>query len=355
MKTPAASWFLGAALLAFATGAHALVPSPKAGNLNHLPKASASSVPTPIHIDQGGDTIASALPITSLPFTDSGTTAGYVDNYAPTCGFASGAPDVVYFISPSAVQAGDLTISLCGSSYDTEVYVYADVQGHVIGCNDDSCGLQSELTVSVAVGHTYYIVVDGYYNYSGAYTILVTGPGIGCYVPCLSGSLLEGEPVCADNYYDSFNGGCNSVPPVFSPLPLPAQGASETVCGTYGGFFYAGLSYRDTDWYQIVVPAPGNCVISWTVRGETDTLCGIINGNTGCPVTSFYAYAYGAKCTDLTASATVSAGTWWLWAGSLNFGTVAGPCGQNYNATLTSQCPVAVEPATWGSIKNKYR
>jgi hypothetical protein len=229
------------------------------------------------------------------------------------------------------------------------------VQGNVIGCNDDSCGLQSQLFVPVTVGHTYYIVVDGYSNSFGAYQIeilTIVGP---CTVPCPPGSLLEGEPVCADNYYDSYNGGCNSAPPVFSPLPLPVQDGSETVCGTYGGFIYAGLSYRDTDWYEIVVPAPGDCVINWTVRGETDTLCGIINGNVGCPVTSFYAYAYGAKCTDLTASATVSAGTWWLWAGTLNFGYTAGPCGQRYNATLTSNCPVAVEPATWGSIKNRYR
>ncbi|MFN8178617.1 MAG: hypothetical protein U0167_11855 [bacterium] len=331
------------------------MPNPKAVQTPQQihKEGSALSVPAPIHIDQGGDTIGSALPIGALPFVDSGTTAGYVDNYAPTCGFANGAPDVVYSISPSAAQAGEVHIHLCGSSYDTELYVYADVQGNVVGCNDDSCGLQSELAVNMLVGHTYYIIVDGYYNYSGAYHIQVDAPIPPCVVTCPAGSLLEGEPVCGDNYYDSYNGGCNSAPPVFSSLPFPV--VSETVCGTYGGFFYAGLSYRDTDWYQIVVPAPGNCVISWTVRGETDTLCGIINGNTGCPVTSFYAYAYGAKCTDLTASATVSAGTWWLWAGTLNFGTVAGPCGQHYNATLASNCPVAVEPSTWGSIKNMYK
>ncbi|MFN8176844.1 MAG: hypothetical protein U0167_02900 [bacterium] len=353
MKTPAASWCVGAALLAFATGAHAFVPNPKAAsNLNHLPKGSAVSVPTPIHIDQGGDTIASALPIGALPFVDSGTTAGYVDNYAPTCGFANGAPDVVYSITPSAAQAGEVRIHLCGSSYDTELYVYADVQGNVIGCNDDSCGLQSELTVTFAVGHTYYVIVDGYYNYSGAYQITVDAPVPPCVVTCPAGSLLEGEPVCADNYYDSYNGGCNSAPPAFTSLPFPIQ--RLTVCGTYGGFFYAGLSYRDTDWYEIHVPIASQVI--WTVRGETDTLCGIINGNTGCPVTSFYAYAYGAKCTDLTVSANVGTGTWWLWAGTLNFGTVAGPCGQHYTATLSGGgIWSAVQPTDWGTLKNLYR
>jgi hypothetical protein len=340
------------ALLAFTTGAYASAPNPKAAsNLNQLPKESALSVPAPIHIDQGGDTIASALPIGSLPFSDNGTTAGYVDNYGPNCGFAGGAPDVVYSLSPTI--AGDLTIALCGSVYDTEVYVYADVAGNIIGCNDDSCGLQSQLTVPVLIGHTYYIIVDGYSNASGAYHIDVNilPP---CEVVCPAGSLLEGEPVCSDGYYDSYNGGCNSVPPVFSSLPFPVQ--AETVCGTYGGFLYAGLSYRDTDWYQILVPT-GGATITWKVRGETDTLLGIINGNAGCPISTFYAYTYGPKCTDLAVTATVSAGTWWLWVGTRNFGSLAGPCGQHYNATLTcTACGIlAVEPASWGEIKNFYR
>jgi hypothetical protein len=257
---------------------------------------------------------------------------------------------MVYCVSPAT--NGDLTIALCGSTYDTEVYVYQDAEGNIIGCNDDSCGLQSQLAVPALAGHTYYIIVDGYHNNSGAYSILVTLPPP-CVVTCPAGSLLEGEPVCGDNYYDSYNGGCNSVPPVFTPLPF---NWSVTVCGTYGGFLYAGLSYRDSDWYQITVPAGGRR-ITWRVRGETDTLVGIINGNSGCPVSTFYAYTYGAKCTDLAVSANVSAGTWWLWVGTLNFGTLAGSCGQDYVATLSYDGigTVAVEPTSWGKIKNLYK
>jgi hypothetical protein len=340
------------ALLLCSTGAFGSALSPKAHlNASDLVKGTNQPVAPPIHIDQGGDTIATAFVIGSLPFSDSGTTAGYADNYAPNCGFAGGAPDVVYKLVAGSTIAVD--IALCGSTYDTEVYVYQDSVGNIIGCNDDSCGLQSQLLgLTLPGGHTYYIIVDGYSSASGAYTINVTA-NVPCIVACPAGGLLEGEPVCSDNYYDSYNGGCNSVPPVFSALPL----ANETVCGTYGGFFYNGLSYRDTDWYQIVIPAGPARAVTWTVRGETDTLCGIINGSAGCPVSSFYAFAYGAKCTDLVAAATLAPGTWWLWVGTLNFGTVAGPCGQHYNGTLTCQAcgPVAVEPATWGSIKNMYK
>jgi hypothetical protein len=314
-----------------------------------LVKGSGTTVPAPIHIDQAGDTIASATPIVVLPFHDTGTTAGYVDNYAPNCGFPNGAPDVVYSLSPTTSQS--LTIALCGSAYDTEVYVYEDTEGNIIACNDDSCGLQSRVVINVSTGHTYYIIVDGYYNYSGSYVIDVTPP---CQVTCPAGAMLEGEPQCGDNYYDSFNGGCNSVPPVFEALPFFHN---VTVCGQYGGFFYAGLSYRDTDWYEVHVPSAQN--ITWTVNGESDTLCGIINGNFGCPVTSFYAYAYGGACVPHTASAFVSAGTWWLWAGTLNFGSTAGPCTQDYVGVFdcsAADCHfIAVEPTTWGGLKNMYK
>ncbi|MFN8176843.1 MAG: hypothetical protein U0167_02895 [bacterium] len=351
MRVAVASCFAGAGLLALASAASAVRPSPKAASsLQALPKGSAVSVPTPIHIDQGGDTIASALPIGALPFADSGTTAGYVDNYAPTCGFANGAPDVVYSLSPTVAES--VTVSLCGSAYDTELYVYEDAQGHVLACDDDFCGLQSQVVITALPGHTYYIIVDGYYNYSGTYTLHVALPPP-CVVSCPAGSLLEEEPVCSDDYHDSYNGGCDTVPPIFVSLPFPWD--TETVCGTYGGFLYAGLSYRDTDWYQIVVTTPSVFPIIWTVRGEADTLCGIINGSSGCPVTSFYSYAYGPKCTNLTASAYVPPGTWWLWVGTLDFGPSAGPCGQHYVATLQYYQADAVRPTGWGTLKSRYR
>ena len=50
---------------------------------------------------------------------------------------------------------------------------------------------------------------------------------------------------------DQYNGGCNSQPPVFTQIPCDDEGGGVTICAEYGGFLYFGLSYRDTDWYQI--------------------------------------------------------------------------------------------------------
>ena len=131
---------------------------------------------------QGGDTVATATAITVLPFSGSGTTLGYTDNYDAVCPYNyPGAADVVYSVVPC--MDGALDITLCaGSLYDTKLYVL-DAGLNVIACNDDFCpGYVSELTaangeaVPVTGGATYYIVVDGFYpGEEGFYTIDVTG------------------------------------------------------------------------------------------------------------------------------------------------------------------------------------
>jgi hypothetical protein len=59
------------------------------------------NVPDPTIILQGGDNINDATIINSLPYSDSGTTAGYTDDYQEMCPYAIGdAPDVVYSYIP---------------------------------------------------------------------------------------------------------------------------------------------------------------------------------------------------------------------------------------------------------------
>jgi hypothetical protein len=128
---------------------------------------------------QGGDTGETAVVIDALPFTDTGTTVGYTDDYTPECAGESSAPDVVYSFAPPADMYID--ISLCdGTNFDTVLYVILDdcASGPQVACVDDACGFQSLLRhLTVTGGHTYYIIVDGYLDYSGDYTITVTESG----------------------------------------------------------------------------------------------------------------------------------------------------------------------------------
>ncbi|MCF8234892.1 MAG: carboxypeptidase regulatory-like domain-containing protein [Bacteroidales bacterium] len=130
--------------------------------------------PTP---RQGGDDISTATLISSLPYTDFGTTSGYTNDYDEVCPYSGGtAPDVVYEYNPTDDMI--MTVSLCGggTDYDSKVYVYEDNTSNAIACNDDECGLQSEVTnVNFTAGHTYYIVVDGYGTSNGNYELFVDG------------------------------------------------------------------------------------------------------------------------------------------------------------------------------------
>jgi hypothetical protein len=148
--------------------------------------------------------------IPSLPYTDNGTTAGFVDDYDEVCPFNNpGAPDMVYQYTPTTNAVVD--VSLCGSTtaYDTKLYVYENgyptsgtgSTGTFVGCNDDFCtnpplfnsAFISQVSgVVMTAGNTYYIVVDGYSTFSSgnftldvastpgnAAAVAITAPGIG--------------------------------------------------------------------------------------------------------------------------------------------------------------------------------
>ncbi len=313
--------------------------------------------PNPIYVNVGGDTVGSATPIAGLPYADSGNTCGFVNNYDSVCPYTgSTSPDVVYSYVPSS--NGAITAEVCNSLYDTKIYVFENAVGNVVACNDDACGSDSFKSmvecVPVVAGNTYYIVVDGYFGDCGTYELTVS-ECTPCVVDCLPGDELEGEPVCGDNYLDSYNAGCNSTPPSFSAFPCGQEGAAKTVCGTYGGYLYFGLSYRDTDWYSTTLNSAS--AVSWCVTGELDTLIGIIDGNAGCPVLSFYDYAFTTDCVQACVSQNLPAGNWWFFVATSGFGSAAGACGSNYRATLTGyDCGVvSVDAASWGQIKNLYK
>jgi hypothetical protein len=273
---------------------------------------------------QGNDACPATV-IPSLPYTDTGTTVGMVNNY--TSCFGNTAPDVIYEYTTTA--AASITASLCGSAYDTvlEVRTGGACPGTTqVGCNDDSsaCGLQSQLTWTATASTTYYIIVDGFS--SGAYTLAVSSIPL-CDVVCVG--TPEGEPVCHDQYVDVTNGGCNSTPPIFSPIAC-----GETVCGTSGTYFmYAGYQYRDTDWYQIVTTAP--TAFTWSATAEFPLSILVTDGTPGCGNLEIIGSATANPCVAATVvTPSMPAGTYWFFvAPSVSLGV---PCGKEYEATLTS-------------------
>ena len=179
-----------------------------------------------------GDTAADPFVITALPFTATGNTCSFVNDYDYACPYVgSTSADVVY--KYVALWDMVLHIDLCAATYDTKVYVY-DSNMNVIACNDDYCEYQSFVRcVPTTAGNTYYIVVDGYGGSCGNYVLALPEYSPRCVIECPPDVMLEGEPDCYDGYNDVYNGGCNSTPlPVFQILE--PTGSDITICGTTG-------------------------------------------------------------------------------------------------------------------------
>ncbi|MEZ4856538.1 MAG: choice-of-anchor J domain-containing protein [Gelidibacter sp.] len=94
---------------------------------------------------------------------------------ATNTGYSNG-NDVWYFLAGTQ-NGSDITISLCGSSFDTTLRVFDACGGNQVAFNDDASGVcspQSEVTFTSDGVSTYYILVDGYYAGGGDFTLNVT-------------------------------------------------------------------------------------------------------------------------------------------------------------------------------------
>jgi len=284
-------------------------------------------IPPSILRQEGGETCASATVISSLPLNATGNTCDNVNDYEEvgvfTCPYASTSPDVVYSYTPSANEV--INIDMWTSAYDTKIWVYEDncVTANLVACNDDyySNYVSAIFQLAISVGHTYYIVVDGYGGDCGDYVILVElyQP---CDVVCPSGGIPEGEPTCYDNYVDSYNGGCNSTPNVFQTVNL-----GNVICGTSGTYLFGASNYRDTDWFRVVLTSP--TTLSWKVVAEFPVLIFIMNAGTeNCSDYTILGNTTAAACDTAFLSFAVPAGVYWLWVGPSVF--TGYPCGLEY-------------------------
>ena len=139
---------------------------------------------------------------------------------------------------------------------------------------------------------------------------------------------------------DTVNGGCNSVPPVFSTIQC-----DDVICGTaaFDGFT------RDTDWYAFTNDSGGPCTITFAVAAEFAYLAGYIEWQAGfegagdCAfITGFvnpFLFAAG-DCSEQSVTVTVGPGEHWFFVAPQFAGLInCGPGSRNnYRASLTADC-----------------
>ena len=160
--------------------------------------------------------------------------------------------------------------------------------------------------------------------------------------------MSEGEPDCHDDYYDTYNGGCNSVG--WTTI-CPEDGNSAEMCGKSGTFLYQGLDYRDTDWYRC---AGVGEIMTASVLAEFPVQLIFIYG-TDC-ANPEYELATGGSMQVVTLSRYVEAGDEvWIWVGPSRFNEI--PCGSTYVLSMDGiRCEATpTRHTSWGTIKALHR
>ncbi|MFN0057133.1 MAG: immunoglobulin domain-containing protein [Planctomycetota bacterium] len=119
------------------------------------------------------------LGLGATPFSTVGATT---DGPTHAACLAAGSDQIttdIWYNFPSGFN-GTLTVATCGSTFDTKVAVYddagcADFEARLLACNDDSCALQSQVTVTVVTGQNYTLRVGGFNGATGSGTVTLTG------------------------------------------------------------------------------------------------------------------------------------------------------------------------------------
>lgn len=209
-------------------------------------------------LDDGADACPAVdMPTNIQPWTDYGTTIGAVNNFtsfAP-CG-PSTAPDKIYRFIPR--NTGFYTFDTFGSDFDTQLYIRsggACPGTNALICNDDFGGSQSKVQWQMFAGQVYYIIVDGFQNYSGNFVLHLT-------IECAIGNNNDWQQECAESVGDpshaawDCNGGCNNQ--WYGGFP---QWQQTNLCQIQRGecFTYQdpnNISIRDIDSYHFTLTEP---------------------------------------------------------------------------------------------------
>jgi hypothetical protein len=175
------------------------------------------------------------------PFTNVGFTTSL-----PAWPCAAGGIDV--WFSYTATCTGNTTISLCGASYDSCIQVFSGTCGALVSiiCNDDSCGLQSQVSVATTLGTTYFIRVGGFASGTGTFPITIT--------PC------PPPPVIATN--TTVGTGCNVAYASF--YENFATSAAFDLVGTNMQMIPVGPAYLMIPGGAYLAPSGGATVLALT-------------------------------------------------------------------------------------------
>ena len=135
-----------------------------------------------------GDNTNDPIIVSAIPFTDTRDNSYCYSND----NLVYNSPDIYYRYDVAPIY-NFLNLSLCGASFDTFLSVL-DLNGNVIAYNDDNCGSQSSLSFSTLGLGTVYIIVEGWGNQMGTYTLNIESSDVGIHDVTSDNSSLYPNP-----------------------------------------------------------------------------------------------------------------------------------------------------------------
>jgi hypothetical protein len=278
------------------------------------------------------------------------TTTGYNtqatnDICAPPCSGYSVLSGVWYEVIGTGHY---FTADTFGSDFDTILFVYCGTCDGLtcVGVNDDTGGLQSQVTWCTAPLQRYFIAVGGYGGAQGNIVLTLSGGAIcpeseypdctPCNVVCPPDAEDEGEPCGADT-----NGGCNTDP---DNPPLTSIKCGDVFCGI--GWAEGGT--RDTDWYELILTQ--DTVVTMNMEAEFGVVYGFIEetvvGDPTCyNITGYISpYLVSGPCEKTSLAAFLPAGRHWLFVGPSAYDGYSCTC-QDWQYVLELECQLEITGA----------
>ncbi len=255
-----------------------------------------------------GDNCGNAIVVTdgsTTLFSTVGATLEDGESASVSCTGGTGNNSVWASFTAPAGEALLVTFDTCGSALDTILTAWDACPGDdgaELACNDDSCGLQSEIQVIVEPGETVLIRGTGWNDAQGPFVLNVTSEAIppaacctdsGCVIvdspsecDALSGAYRLGIGDCADAH-------CNDTCETADSTSLAGISATPTTlnvttgAGVEDGFFadsscWVSSGGNQAAWYTFVAPCDGDFSAVTTAAIDTEML--LFDVTEGCPV-----------------------------------------------------------------------
>jgi len=192
--------------------------------------------------------------------------------------------------------AADITIDVCGSSWDTWLGLYnlgtGSCNGTTIGADDDGCGTASTITMSCLAAGDYVVIVDGFTE--GAYTLNLTTSNCACTPLITASDCSDAVNICTNANFQIDPNGIGAV------NEIPTSGSFGNPLNTNpGGSGNSGCLQSDENnstWMIINISASGDLEYTfggagtqsgfydWIMYPYSVTACADIMANTVAPV-----------------------------------------------------------------------